>query len=400
VLKFVKYLPELGWDVTVVTSGRQAGWYGVRDESLLADVPSSVRVVRAPEMPIARLRQRLATPLTRLKVPTLTQFVGWPDAMAGWLPGATIAAMRITKAWRPHVVFSSSSPHTSHLIALQASRVGGIPWVADFRDPWTLNPQPDPTPAILMRVNSSAERRLVRHANRITVVDDRVDLVGLHRGDPRRVVIPNGVDEDDMPERAGEDGSPPSDRFRLAYVGSLYGDRDAAPVLRAIAELVKHGRVDPQLLELSIVGNVWLAKPLDAGSPIPVTLTGYVDRHRALREMQRASALLFYAPASTWAPSSKIFEYLASGRPILSVARRDNLAYQLVDELQAGAVAEPEDPSGIQRAICDLYDRWRNGTLTISPTVREQILARFSRRRLTADLVRTLESAIAQPTGR
>jgi glycosyltransferase involved in cell wall biosynthesis len=400
VLKFVKYLPELGWDVAVITSGRQARWYGVRDESLLADVPSGVRVIRVPELPVAQLRQRLLSPLTRIGAPVLAQYVGWPDATAGWLPTASAAATRLARHWRPDVIFSSSFPYTSHLVALSASRAARVPWVADFRDPWTLNPQPDPTPRILRRINSSAERRLVGQADRITIVDDRLDLVGLDRLDPRRVTIPNGIDEADIPEATGPDTNPPEDRFRLTYVGSLYGDRDAAPVLEAIAALAATGRIDPRRFEVSIVGNVWLNGSLAAGNPVPVVLTGYVDRQRALHEMQRASALLFYAPASTWAPSSKIFEYLACGRPILSVARSDNLAYRLVDELGAGAVAEPGDRSGIQHAIGQLYDRWLAGSLTVPPGVREQTLARFSRRRLTEDLARTLDDAIAQPRRR
>jgi glycosyltransferase involved in cell wall biosynthesis len=400
VLKFVKYLPALGWDVTVITSGRQARWYGVRDESLLADIPPGVRVLRAPEIPVAQLRRRLLTPLTRLGAPMLTQYVGWPDVTAGWLPTAAAAAFRLTRSWRPDVVFSSSFPYTSHLVALTTSRAAGVPWVADFRDPWTLNPQPDPTPRLLGRINSSAERRLVHRADRIIVVDDRLDLVGLDRLDSRRVTIPNGIDEADIPNATDPRASPPDDRFRLTYVGSLYGDRDAAPVLEAIAELASAGRIDPDRFEVSIVGNVWLNGRVGADSPVPIALTGYVDRGRALREMQQASALLFYAPASTWAPSSKIFEYLACGRPILAVARPDNLAYRLVDELQAGAVADPREPAAIARAVAELYDRWLAGSLVVGPSVREHTLARFSRRHLTEKLAETLDAAIAEPRRR
>jgi glycosyltransferase involved in cell wall biosynthesis len=400
VLKFVKYLPELGWDVTVITSGEQAHWYGVRDESLLADIPAGVRVVRAPEIPVAQLRRRLTNPLARLRAPMLAQYVGWPDATAGWLPAATAAAARLARSWQPDVVFSSSFPYTSHLVALAASRAAGVPWVADFRDPWTLNPQPDPTPRLLTRINSSAERRLVRRADRIIVVDDRLDLVGLDRADPRRVTIPNGIDDADIPSTSDSDAEPPDDRFRLTYVGSLYGDRDAAPVLEAIATLASAGRVDPRRFEVSIVGNVWLNGRLGADSPVSVVLTGYVDRDQALSEMRTASALLFYAPASTWAPSSKIFEYLACGRPILAVARPDNLAYRLVEELQAGAVADPREPAAIERAVAELYDRWLAGSLAVAPSVRERTLARFSRRRLTEALAQTLESAIVEPRPR
>ena len=143
-----------------------------------------------------------------------------------------------------------------------------------------------------------------------------------------------------------------------------------------------------------MVGNVWLGGRTPGNGSFPVTFTGYVEHEAALREMRAATALLFYAPASTWAPSGKIFEYLISRRPILAVARPDNLAHQLVDELGAGAVAEPDDPDGIVRALVDLYHRWTAGTLAVSDDVAARTLERFSRRKLTEDLSRVMHSAI------
>jgi glycosyltransferase involved in cell wall biosynthesis len=397
VLKFVKYLPDLGWDVTVVTSDGDRSWYGVRDESLLEDVPPGVRVVRCAELPVPRIRERLLNPLTRLRLQALLPYVGWPDTTAGWLPSATAAALRVARTWRPDVVLSSSFPYTSHLAAGTVRRLAGIPWVADFRDPWTFNEQPDPVPAPVARLNARTEAALVRRAAGVVVVDDHYRLAGLDASDPRRTVIANGVDEGDVPAPAsGDAAGAVGDRFVLTYVGSLYGDRDAAPVLQAVRALAHAGRIDPARFEVRVVGNVWLPGGLDAGGTVPVTTTGFVDRDTALGEMRRASALLFYAPASTRATSGKIFEYLACGRPVLAVARRDNLAHTLVDELGAGAVAEPDDPPGIERAVAALYDRWRAGTLAVGPEVRERTLARFSRRRLTADLARALEQAIAR----
>ena len=248
-------------------------------------------------------------------------------------------------------------------------------------------------------LNAWAERALARRADRLVVVDERLELVGVGSHDPRRVIIPNGVDETDFEVRAADGAHPPTDRFRLTYVGSLYGTRDAEPVFQAIRRLVRAGVIDAQRFEVSLVGNVWLGgRTVELGA-VRVTETGYVDHPRAVREMRSATALLFYAPASTWAPSGKIFEYLLSGRPVLSVARRDNLAFELVDELEAGATAEPDDPAGIDRAITELYRRWSAETLEIGPEVRERTVARFSRRHLTADLARVLEAAIADRSG-
>lgn len=141
VLKFVKYLPEFGWDVTVLTSSSRA--YGVIDESLLADVPPEVRVVRAPELPTIELRRRLLNPAHRLRIPGAIDYVGWPDDVAGWLPFATATGLRLARGLRPNAVFSSAYPYSAHLVARTISRACRLPWVADFRDAWTHNPHTD-----------------------------------------------------------------------------------------------------------------------------------------------------------------------------------------------------------------------------------------------------------------
>ena len=398
-LKFVKYLPEFGWDVAVVTGATTNRWYAARDEGLLTEVPASVHVVRARELPVAPLRRKLVGPLQRLKVGRLNSYLAWPDETIGWAPFALSAARRVARAWQPDVVLSSSYPYTAHLVGSSIARSLHVPWVADFRDPWTRNPQPEDRPWALSRLDARLERALVRRADAAIVVDERMELLGLEANDPRRVVIRNGVDEADFDVVRDVDPSPPPDRFRLTYVGSLYGTRDAAPVFDAIGRLIARGIIDADRFEVMLVGNVWLGDR-DVELPgVRVERTGYVDHTRAVVEMHRGSALLFYAPPTTWAPSGKIFEYLLAGRPILAVARGDNLATQLVDELRAGATAAPDDAAGIEEAIASLYRAWADGTLRIDGQVRERTLARFSRRRLTEQLADVLTAVAVNPPG-
>lgn len=394
VLKFIKYLPELGWDVTVLTTSSRA--YAVTDASLLADVPPEVRVVRTTEIPTIALRRWLLNPAHRLRIPGVVDYVGWPDETSGWVPFAIAEGLRLARRWRPDAVFSSAYPYSAHIAARTISRACDIPWVADFRDAWTRNPHADRS-RLVTRLNRRAEQRLVRQADRITVVDDSLELEGLDVDDPHRVVIHNGVDETDFGLEVALD-PPAVDRFVLTYVGSLYGSVDAAPVFAAIRRLIEQEAIDRDRFEVPLVGNVWLGGRPIAGDGVPVRTVGYVDHHRAVREMRRATALLFYLPPGYPGPSGKIFEYLLSGRPILCVAGRESLAYRLVEELGAGAVAEPDDPGSIDRALAHLYGSWRDGALGIGSEVRQGTLARFSRRVLTEELANVLEGAVLART--
>jgi glycosyltransferase involved in cell wall biosynthesis len=388
-LKTLKYLPEHGWRSTVVTTASQA--YPVSDPSLLDEIPSGTRVVRAAEPAVwGRLLRLVLMACDLLRLRALRGLVAWPDEMLGWGPFAFAATLREVRRSRPDVLYSTSAPYTAHLVAWGVHRVTGIPWVADFRDEWSNNPHGE-QPPLVRRLNRLVERAITRAAARITVVADYFDMAG---APPDHVtVIPNGVDEDDL------DGVPPpaarpDRRLRLSHVGTLYGDRDCAPVLAAMRRLVDAGRLDRDDIELRIVGNDWLAGLQDRVA-VGLSRTGYVDHRAAVTEMRQADALLFYVAPTSLAPSGKIFEYLASERPILCVAHPDNLAARLVREWDAGIWAAPGDGDAIERALLTLVERRRAGDLPASPEVRRRTLERYSRRALAGRLAAVLEEAAA-----
>lgn len=390
-LKSLKYLPDLGWCATVVTTSSRR--YPVSDPSLLAEVPAGARVVRAADPALWSalvLRAIMVCELLRLR--SLRGLVAWPDENLAWGPFALVAAFRAVRRSRPDVIFSTSAPYTGHLVAWVIHRVTGIPWVADFRDEWSNNPHGD-QPRLVRALNRRAERAVTRRAVQVIAVADYFRIAG---APPERVtVIPNGVDEDDIGDPVPQEPAA-GDRLRLSHVGTLYGDRDCAPVLAALRRLVADGRLDPDSIELRIVGNDWLER-LDEQVPVRLSRTGYVDHHAAVTEMRRADALLFYVAPTSLAPSGKIFEYLASERPILCVAHPDNLASRLVREWDAGPWAAPDDADGIEEAILTLVACRRAGTLAAMPEVRRRTLERYSRRALAGRLAEVLSAAARSP---
>jgi glycosyltransferase involved in cell wall biosynthesis len=378
-LKFVKYLPEYGWDPVVVTTDSRA--YPAADQSLAGDIPAGLPVIRAHESGSFR---RLARAAARVPISHATAPFTWPDETIGWAPGAVRDARAAVRRYSPDVLYTTSSPYTAHLAGLVVARLERLPWVLDFRDEWSLNPYLSDLPWPIGTANRLAERAVLRRAARVIQAADYFQLVDARE----HVTVPNGVDEQDF------EGDPPPvvmDRFRIAYVGTLYGKRDAAPVLAALARLVDSRRVDPDRLELRAVGNLWSAPSIPRG--VQVTATGYVPHDEAIREMRAASVLLLYEPPGSLAMTGKVFEYLASARPVLCVAPPENRAARLVEELGAGVVASPDDASAVDRAIEQLYRRWLNGDLHSQPGVSTGVIARFSRRRLTGQLAAVLSEA-------
>ena len=381
-LKFVKYLAPLGWRATVVST--RSRLYPARDPTLLEEVPDTTRVVRTPALPMAHWLSLVAY---RLRMMRAFAWLTWPDGGFGWLPFAVVSGLRAARRDRPDVVYSTSPPQSAHLAALVVHRLTGIPWVADFRDEWAADAHRADQPAALSRLAARVERAITTRAARVVVAADYFELAGAPAGD--HVEILNGVDAADLP---GDDVGPDPDRFVLAYVGTLYGIRNPEPVLRALARLTERGAVDRDRVVVRLVGSIWL-EGFEPPPGIAVEVTGYLDHVRAVEEMCRATALLLYVPGATLAPSGKLFEYLASGRPLLCVANEHNLASRLVRDWGAGVVADPDDDTAIEAAILGLWRRWEADGLPRQDGVRERTLGSYSRSAAAVSLAEVLDQA-------
>jgi glycosyltransferase involved in cell wall biosynthesis len=389
-LKFVAYLPENGYEPLVLTT--RARDYPAKDASLLADLPAGTLVVRTPDPRALRLA---TLGFDYLRLNRLRALAAWPDEASAWIPAATIAAVRLVHRHRPAVIYSSAPPFSAHVVGWLASRLTGTPWVADFRDEFSANPDAEGRTGLVVRMNAALERRVVAGATKVVTVADYFEVHGAPPKSEKRVTIVNGVDPADV-GHATDPGE--SDVFRLSFVGTLYGDRDLGTVAAALRALAARGEIDPGRFQLRLVGNMWLRELPDAGS-VPVVSTGYVEHETALTEMREATVLLFFAPGSSPAPSGKIFEYLACERPILCVADRANLASVLVAQWEAGQAVQPTDERAIAVAVARLYREWERGLLIAPRGARENVLERYSRRALTGELAEVLDEAIATGDG-
>jgi glycosyltransferase involved in cell wall biosynthesis len=381
-VKFAKYLPATGWSPTVITT--RSTVYPVKDPTLVDDLSPGLRVLRARE---PRGAMGPATLLKWARLERLSQTAAFPDFATAWAPDALRLALKVVQTERPSVLFSTSAPYTAHLVALAVHRRTGIPWVADFRDEWAANPETRRAPFVVRRLARALEGEVTRHASAVTVIDTYFDICNPARSPV--VAIPNGIDASDLVPEA-----PPlpakEEVLTLSYVGTIYGEQDPTPVFLALARLADAGKVDLARLRVRHVGND--GRPSGRQRwPVPVEQVGYVSHMRAQREMRAAGVLLHYVAPASRAPAGKVYEYLASERPVLCVTRPDGVAARLVREAEAGPVAAPDDPQAIEDAILTLYRRWCAGGLPDQPWAREWVLANYSRRKLAGDLAELFE---------
>ncbi|WP_420455021.1 glycosyltransferase [Rubrivirga sp.] len=379
-LKTVKYLRDAGFEPVVLTVAD--GAFPSRDASLEADIPDGVEIIRtrAPD-PFAlygRLTGAEAVPTGAVdRRGRLARAALWaranvflPDARVGWVPFAKLAGRRaLGRAFRKQepfaAVVTSGPPHSVHLVGRRLQRTG-VPWVADFRDPWTgINFYDDlPMSRPARALDRWLERRVLRGADAVTTVSPTWAARLAEAGDlpPSCVtVVHNGVDADDL--AAAADVAVRDDAFVLAHVGSLYATRNPVAVWDAVRALRERG--EAERLTIRLVGRTDAAvREAAEATGAPVEVVPYVTHREAVRE-QAASGLLLLSiepfAADAGMITGKLYEYLASGRPTLAVGPVGGDAAALLDETGGGRLFARDDADGIAAEIRRHHDAWAAG---------------------------------------
>ena len=382
-LKFTKYLRAAGVEPVVLTV--RAGAYPSLDASLAADVPEGVRVVRTRALDpfglygaLTGRSRKEAVAVGSIEADTAAQRAAlWlranvflPDARVGWVPFATRAARRLVRAGRVDAVLTSGPPHSAHLVGLRLRRElarRGLPWVADFRDPWTgINFAGElPQSAAARALDARLERRVLRAADAVVTVSptwarELEAKGGLGAGAVH--AIQNGFDPDDF---GGGGAGERRDVFELTYVGSLYGSRDPEALWRAVAALRARGQADA--LRIRLVGRVDEAARASLrrhGLGDVVREDGVVSHAEAVAAMRRAD-LLFLSiepvPNADGILTGKLYEYLASGRPVLALGPPEGDAARLLAAVGAGAVVAWDDAEAVEARLAEALGAWRRG---------------------------------------
>jgi glycosyltransferase involved in cell wall biosynthesis len=179
------------------------------------------------------------------------------------------------------------------------------------------------------------------------------------------VVLLNGFDPDDG--QVVSNRRMDSEIFTITHTGFLYGKRDPRLFLEAIASLIRTQRVDPRKFQVKLVGTVDLPYDLvgylkTRGLNDVVRLIEQVPYQESLHHLANSDALLLLQPGTKTQVPSKLFEYIALGKPILAISPPEGATARLVEENFLGTVADGENVSEIALAVEQLYRDWQSGS--------------------------------------
>jgi glycosyltransferase involved in cell wall biosynthesis len=386
-LKFAKYLPESGWEPVILTVDPDYAAYPVTDSSLEKEIPASLRVFKTRATDYFSVYKK-----DKSKIPTagfansvnntlkgkIMRFIRGnffiPDPRKGWNKYAFKKACELIETEGIQHVITTSPPHSTQLIGLKLkSKYPSITWTADLRDPWTDIYYYDlfyPT-FISKSIDSALEKKVLRAADRIITVGKSLMESFISKEASVRdktSVIPNGYDEDDFKNLKF---STP-DKFTISYTGTLSDTYPVNGFLEALTLFKSNGNdffvrfvgtvsTDQQKLILSKAGNE------------NVEFISYTDHTTAINYMAQSSLLLLIIPEHKSNKSiitGKIFEYLATGKPVLCLGPADGDAATIIDSVNAGLTVGYSDIPGImnylKKASSGLAFRSNEGKLKYS----------------------------------
>jgi glycosyltransferase involved in cell wall biosynthesis len=318
-----------------------------------------------------------------------------PDPNIGWLPFGVRRALEICKQEKIDVLFSTAPPLTAHAIGLVTKRITGLPWVADFRDPWSLAPHFNPYAAGFKRVADRwVENQIYKHADRCIFVGEYLiqkTLEAFSDLSPEQCIfLPNGFDNEDF------DYSIPADlsRIRITYAGRLASGRSLDFFLQCVKKVLEAKPKYRDVLRLEFVGELDdHNRSILSGFRFPEILQihGILPMRVCNRLLCASNVHLAIIPAEDnryGATSSKVFNSIGCRRPILLVSPPGEAA-RFITENRLGFHLNAEDPPGAPKSLMKILS---SGLESFTPN--EEVINLYERRNQARQLAGLLDAVI------
>jgi hypothetical protein len=422
VLKFVKYLPQFGWEPIVLTV--QDGDFPARDETLLKEIPSDIKVYRTnitepykyyriitgrkkeAALDVDNINKGSGKKFSEKFAEFIRATFFIPDGRRGWLKFALKEGKKILQLEKPDVIFSSSPPYTCAMIAMKLKKYSrekmkeDIPWVSDFRDAWTDYISTPNRWFIPSMIDKRYERKTLEEANVITTVvngiKDDFDEKYPHISQQKKyVLIRNGFDVDDFVNIKGLPKE--KDKLTIVYTGSMYGKRNPYFLIDTLSGLCKDKKIDKDKIKLIFVGR--------CGSDIlnfinssdikeSINIISYIPHSESIEYLMKADAMLLIIDEDKYSKmivSGKVFEYLgaslSTGKPIIAITPEGEAA-DLIRQTNSGFIIPHGNSELLSQTILNLYNCILGNSIKIS--VNKEEIKKYDRKFLTQKLAETL----------
>jgi len=421
IAKFVKYLPAQGWHPVVLTALNPS--VPVYDEGLLAEIPESVEIHRAKTLEPGYATKAAVSAATeqsgqrpgmkgrlRRLLRKSANLLLQPDPQILWMPAAMGLAGGLIERVTPAVIIASAPPFSSLLLGARLARRYKIPLLLDFRDEWDIsnsaweNRRMGPLSSALQR---RMQKFAIRSAGAIVATSRPSARALAAKAAECGVDVPvrciyNGYDAAEFagPISGGEEAGQ-KQRYRLAYVGTLWNLTSVAPLVEGIRRLAADSPALAAKLELVVAGRRTAEQErLLAGiaeTPVRLRRHDYLDHRQALAMIRGADCLVLLLSDFDFAGRvvpGKMFEYMATGNRVLAIAPRGEV-WHLLEGYPRARCLPPGDVDSIGDFLQRELQRFADGGGSAEAAQEEFDATRYERSRLTIQLAALLDEIAA-----
>lgn len=394
--KFAQYLPEFGWDVSVLTVfdkyHKNIDQYQQKQQEPIAvyrtgkipnfsDIYLSLKNFnipfqhknnnyQAPQKWTPPKESKRETTLGRLKRYFNSLVVWLPDDKIGWVAPAVLAGLNLIKKNKIDAIFTTCPPNSVHLIGLILKIITQKLWIADFRDPW-----PNEMKPFFVRSNLSDSiekwmvRQVVEKSNCVLSVTPEMTEMFLNQYSGKFVTIFNGYDSDELGQYSSVEKY---DKFTITYAGTFYLGRNPELFLTALQALISNREIEKDQIHVRFIGSCRYL----AGQSIEkivenldlceiVTFVDQIPHHEAVTEMAKSHVLLLLAPDQPLQVPGKLFEYMGLNSFILAVCG-PGATMNVLKKYPKAVIVPPANLDAMKIGILTLMRKNNEQTLDVS----------------------------------
>ena len=404
-VKFAKYLPKEGWQPVIYTPENPE--FTAIDRTLAAEIPPEAEVIKRPILEPYGVYKKLlgkkgseggeVNPINGGKKnwkQKLSLFIRGnffiPDPRVFWVRPSVRFLKRYLKEHPVDAIVTTGPPHSMHLIGLGLSKATGLPWLADFRDAWT-----NMFYYKYLELGKRADEK--QHRLEKAVLDNATIVVSVspyEQKDFQKItsnqvrLMTNGFDPADYRADSETD-----EFFNITLTGLFASAGNPRVLWKVLSDKCVADKEFKSLLKIRLIGKTdadILQTIKDAGLEGNLYYPGYQPHEVAVREQRNASFLLLclrQEPEYASAVPGKIFEYLASRRPILGIGQTDSIMAKMIRDTSSGVAYDWDDEESIRKWVDFCWEEFRNGELKDNISD----ISRYDRRVITRQLAGYLD---------
>ncbi|MBQ8812397.1 MAG: glycosyltransferase family 4 protein [Bacteroidales bacterium] len=407
-VKFARYLPSEGWQPVIYTPENPEQL--AVDASLEKEIPAEAEIIKTHIIEPYELYKKFlkksghskeaveVNPVNAQNKSFLQKAAMWvrgnffrPDPRCMWIRPSVRFLTKYLEEHPVDLIVSTGPPQSMHIIGMKLARKTGLPWIADFRDPWTRIFYFKHLSMTRATENwhKRMEKKVLDNATAIVAVSPLVQQEFQAMTQTPVELITNGFDECDFTSAGccNAAGGPDKD-FVITHTGLFAADGNPTVLWDVLAEKCRNDETFSKLLKIKLIGKTdeQIIKTIeDAGLKDRLIDMGYQPHHIAVEEQSKASLLILplrKEPEYKAVLPGKLFEYLASWRPVLGIGQPDGAMSMILNTTKTGVVLDWNDRKSTARFIDLCWNNHLKGALTVD----DADLSRFTRRNLTRQM--------------